>query len=440
MHEDESRLYFEHGLIVGLLNDSNRGVWLSELSESDFSNDLCRTVFSAIKRLFMKRAPIEAVTVYEAATSGEPSQVLLDFISDAQLRSVPDMRYYIDVLKEKALLEGIRDKAQALNYCGADEAARIIGEINGLMVKKRDRQGVGFSDASQMFFDNLNHSYSPLLRWDIGILDDNLRISRGDFIAIGAHPSVGKTLFATQEALRFAKQGLRVGFFSLETSPEKLTERIFSQLAQVDYSHIQTHRIDQWEMKRLMRVAEELNDICFEQIPASGWTVDDIRAYSLAKRFDVIFIDYLQLVRANGGSRFEVVTNVSLDLHTMSQSTGIVVIALAQFSRSDMKDGKPVPPSMSSFRESGQIEQDVDAALLLYLCDPADRNGDRYLKIGKNKNGVCDRCVLVFDGEHQSMYSKRDGEPSKPKRAQAIKNQVKFEELPDDGEEIPFGG
>ena len=84
----------------------------------------------------------------------------------------------------------------------------------------------------------------------------------------------------------------------------------------------------------------------------------------------------------------------------------MTVVALAQLSRPEKtktKDGKPVPPSMSSFRESGQIEQDADVAMLLYPAEPNNNRSNRILKVSKNKEGEKLSLELAFDGATQTL-------------------------------------
>ena len=104
--------------------------------------------------------------------------------------------------------------------------------------------------------------------------------------------------------------------------------------------------------------------------------------------------------------RYAVVTTVSQGLKTFAQSTGTAVVALAQLSRPEKsrdRAGKPVPPSMHSFRESGQLEQDADAAFLVYPSNPDDNSSNRVFKIGKNKEGPRLKMELVFHGDTQTM-------------------------------------
>ena len=121
-------------------------------------------------------------------------------------------------------------------------------------------------------------------------------------------------------------------------------------------------------------------------------------------------MDYLQIVSAQGKSRYEQVTGISIALHTMAQAHGIAVFALVQLSRPEKVGGKLLPPSMASFRESGQLEQDADAALLLWPEDPNENRSGRVLKIAKNKDGERDTLHLAFSGATQTLsLAPKDG-------------------------------
>ena len=132
------------------------------------------------------------------------------------------------------------------------------------------------------------------------------------------------------------------------------------------------------------------------------------------------------------------------------------MVALAQLSRPDRvsRGGKSVPvsPSMQSFRESGQIEQDADAAFLLWQSDPDDNASNRILKLGKNKEGRKFRVELVFHGATQTMaeLDKRPDYSVSAKlsaegrairaanHAAAVSGQVEFKELPAEDDDNPF--
>ena len=76
----------------------------------------------------------------------------------------------------------------------------------------------------------------------------------------------------------------------------------------------------------------------------------------------VVFIDYLQLLEdGKAKDRYQQVTAISIALHELAQTTGILVVALAQLNRGAAHS----TPSAAALKESGQLEQDADAILLL---------------------------------------------------------------------------
>ena len=146
-----------------------------------------------------------------------------------------------------------------------------------------------------------------------------------------------------------------------------------------------------------------------EIIEANGLTVSQIRAKSLARRYDAVYIDYLQKIRPTGAQRnansFEQISGISSDLQNFARQTGTPVIALSQLSRQEKtKAGTAPPPSLSSLRQSGQIEQDADVVMLIYRERPKDSNSRRILNIAKNKEGETNiGLYLSFDGKTQTF-------------------------------------
>ena len=184
-----------------------------------------------------------------------------------------------------------------------------------------------------------------------------------------------------------------------------------------------------------------------ELIQASGMTAQDIRADALARRYEVVYIDYLQLIEPESRkvNRTEQVSAISRSLQKFAHGTGRLVVALSQLSRQEKaSEDKLVEPTMSDLRESGQIEQDADAILLLYLEEPARREESRrILKIAKNKEGTAGKVYLVFDGPFQRFRESAIEEPAPAAKRQTYKRppkeQLDFFDLPGPDEEpMPF--
>lgn len=209
----------------------------------------------------------------------------------------------------------------------------------------------------------------------------------------------------------------------------------------MNLAKIKRSELDESDYQALSIASKRLIKPELELIEAAGMTVADIQAFSLSRRYDAIFIDYLQLIPSpQGRSRYDAVTDVSIRLHQMSQTTGIAVFPLSQLSRPDKdRDGRKAP-NMASLRESGQIEQDADVIMLLYKEDPDRPDSRRVLKIAKNKEGEVGQIYLTFDGNTQTFRESVYDAPAPKPRSEPEYMQVKLGDPPPEGDPWPQQG
>ena len=82
---------------------------------------------------------------------------------------------------------------------------------------------------------------------------------------------------------------------------------------------------------------------------------------------DVLFIDYLQLIRPSNtrDSRVNEISEITQGLKSIAKELNIPVVALSQLSRQvESRDDKR--PQLSDLRESGSIEQDSDVVMFIF--------------------------------------------------------------------------
>ena len=433
----------EYAVIGALLIDqSGIGEVVERLKPDAFSIKPLREVYEAIVKLHFDSSPISAASVLNAV-GADYEPIIKQSVEFAPFAR-SDVPFYAGVLMEQSRLGRIKATAAELAASETMEAANAsMGALNGLMVTRSAVRAVSAEDAATEFCSRMTET-PEYLAWGVPAIDGKVFAERGDLILLGGYPSAGKTLLAVQFALCLSNT-YRVGFFSLETSARKLTDRVMSHMSQVPLLKIKRRDLDDADWEAIAAASADLSKLQFSIIEASGMSVHDIQAVSLNQRFDIIFVDYLQLINEKGKDRYETVTNISQRLHTFSQSSGVAVIALSQLSRPEKQTGKPKPPTMASFRESGQIEQDADVAFILYPSDPDNNYSTRILKIAKNKEGEKAKIEFDFDGATQTM---RVHEPTKGEKcrevrkaiAEAGKNcvgQVKFAEIKESGD-LPF--
>ena len=398
----ERLLTAEQGVLGSMLIDGEAiGPMLAAVRPEDFQRPENRNIFQAFRELYGQGKACDPILVNEYM-GGSYRQYLADLMELTP--TAANAEEYARVLRESSRLWRLRTIGDKLAQAEDLESCRKLADQAGLLLC--DRSEVRKTDMKQglkeFFLRHGGGQQKEFIRWGISWLDERLHIGGGDMVVIGGQASSGKTAFALQLAFHIARQK-RVGFFSYETGNEKLIDRTVACQTLVSYEKVMTDKLEREDMQQIYEMRRELEEPDMEYLEANGWTVSDIGAYAMARRYDVIVVDYLQKIAVTSQGRYlgdyERVSRVSSDLQQLGRQTGRIIIALSQLSRPG-KDG--LGPTMASLRSSGQIEQDADVVLLLYRENEQDAESRRKLVIAKNKDGRANEGTLLeFDGDNQ---------------------------------------
>lgn len=240
-------------------------------------------------------------------------------------------------------------------------------------------------------------------------------------IIIGARPGAGKTAVALNMMYNIARNGYPVTFFSLETTDQKILERLVSSTSNVNMLKIiQKTNISDKEADRVMQSVDRIDKLHgtgFEIIDKAHVTQQDVRQAAM-KQYDkpqVIFIDYLQLLnpdKAQNDRRLDI-EKLSRDLKIIAKENNCVIIALSQLSRG-VEQRQNKRPMLSDLRESGSIEQDANMVMFLYREDYYDEMlqdketgiSEVECNVAKNRDGVVGMVPLNFHKFTQKFTSK----------------------------------
>lgn len=368
---------------------------MTETAESDFSGP-CRSVYKAVRKLFLTGTAVDPVSI--AGVLGSNYRELLMQLMEIT-PTAANIDYYIRLCREQARVLAAQDLGRKIAEAdGVDQIRTLLEQASGLLVDRPSIQVTTMEEALKSFMER--HTATPeYLTWPIRALDDEIYAEPGDLIIFGGRPSTGKSAWALQCAWHWA-QKYKVGFFSLETSAEKLFDRQMSGVARIAMGDIKRNSISDAGWAAVAQQNGAIIATNLELVRAAGMTPADIRAMTVMRGYQIIIIDYLQLLQAPGENRTAQVTNISIALHTMAQSLGVTVVALSQLAREGQNGtGK----GMAALRESGQIEQDADVVMLLSLEKAGEPGGNRVLEIAKNKEGTCPNVLLAFDGMYQTF-------------------------------------
>ncbi len=431
------RLTGQWGVLGSLLIDAPHvaGMVFHGTREEDFTGEL-KTVYQAARRLFLAGRPIDAVTV-GAQLGPEYSQTLIQLMDYTS--TAANVEEYINLTVEEARKARVQSLALSMQQAaGLEDCQAILAEMGQVLASRSDVRRMTLEEGFRDFYDR-QVKEPKLIPWGFESLDEVCRVELGgDFFILGGYPSAGKTALSLQLAWNQAKD-YRVGYFSLETKPEKIIDRLVAAVCNVNFSRIKGHTLTDEDWDACGALSDRFVGRKMEVIQAGGLSVTDIRSMSLAGRYDVIYVDYLQLIAPDDRKRsaVEQISQISVDLHTMAQTTGITIVALSQLTRPDKTSGgSEKAPGMHSLRQSGQIEQDADGILLLYNEVPDDPKSRRCLKVAKNKDGVSGGILyLVLDGAHQRFRLSASQQPTLARRTP--NQQTTLFELPADTP-LPF--
>ena len=394
----------QYSVIGSLLRDPDEcaGEIFQTATPAMFGDKTLRHVFEAARDIWSSGVPVDPVTL-GAKAGKEYSQTIVDCVNLTP--TAVNAGAYLKILREQAQLNAMQVEALSISTADTvEDATESYEKIGKLLAATEDIEDYSLTEMIGMYLDRMNDPTPPdYLHFGMDRLDSALAVTPGMFLIIGADSSTGKTALALQFAVHIARNGKRVGFFSLETPQEPLQNRIMAehQLAGIPVPSSQQKKLSDEDFARAAQVGILSENIPLRVIRKAN-TLEKIRARTLQRRFDVIFIDYVQLIDAQGKERFDVVTKISMGLHRMAQELGVVIVGLSQVTPPEK--GKKVKITVDDLRESRQLKQDADIVLLMTRStDKDDPPEARILEVAKNKDGRRPKLRLNFDPQHMTF-------------------------------------
>ena len=432
MVEQSSRA--EMAVIGSLLIDPKcAGLVFEKLRPENFCDSTYRSLFAAARQVFLEGRPIDPVLVGDRAGSKSYEQTLFDI-----MRLTPtaaNVEEYAQIVQEQSRL--YRLNALGMELAGAkdyQEGLRLLARAEGLLTDNPGRRAFTYTEMIGEYLDRQSREEKPdYIDWGIEPLN-RLKVSPGHFVVLAADSSVGKTALALQMALNVARSGKRVCFFSYETNQMDAIDRMLANAVNVNMSRSKEQRLTTKDIAAVNAEGAASERIPLTLIESGEYTLEELRAETLAGRYQVIFIDYLQLIPAPmRNKRSDEVADISRALRVMAQRLGVTIVALCQVTlpEKDSK-GKRRRLTMDDVAESKQIKRDANEILILDYEEPGKRYGPRVLTVDKNKEGVLGQIRLGFDGEHMRFYPlKQNDQPqeAKAEKPGAVPGQRSFEEL-----------
>ncbi|CCX69718.1 replicative DNA helicase [Prevotella sp. CAG:255] len=456
----------EKMVLGALMVDKDAFSVVSEILHPEtFYEPRSQKIYKAIQTLSLNEDPVDIMTVVEELKR----EGTLDDIGGAgyilelseRVASSAHIEYHAKILAQKYLARQLISFASVIETKAFDETV----DVDELM---QEAEGSLF-ELSQK---NMRQDYTqidPVVKQAVEILqkaaankggltgiptgyakldDYTSGWQRSDLVIIAGRPAMGKTSFALSLAKNIAVDyDTPIAFFSLEMNNVQLVNRLISNVCEIEGKKILNGQLDDEEWKRLDKNVRKLQAAPIYIDDTPGMSIFELRTKARRlvreKGVQVIMIDYLQLMNANGarfGSRQEEVSTISRSLKGLAKELDIPVLALSQLNRTvegrEGIDGKR--PQLSDLRESGAIEQDADMVLFVHRPEyyriftdekGNDLHGKAQIIIAKHRKGGTGDVLLNFRGEFTRFENPTDSDKSPIGGGEIIGSKINGDDL-----------
>ena len=355
------------------------------VSEKDFYHAGPQTVFKAFDKLYSESKPIDLITVFDFLDAnnlvnnlgGRGSAYLASVVNKtlgSEMKATHYAQMVLEYSKKRQLLEAAFKITQGIESVPFNEVygsfqsnitsiagkEKEDGSIKNVLYKLEDIQGknlVNFASGKELL--GLSSGFPTFDKFISGLQPEH-------YWVITAYTSTGKTFMALNILKSVINQGGHAVFYSLEMSQVDLATRLLSMYNKLGTNKIKSGVFSQYEAERDAEAKDTLStkkvalynqyrfveDICLSVI--------NIHA---KEKIDVVFIDYLQHLNCRTGkSKYEKITEASLQLQALAAKLGITIIALSQVDNDSVKNQNS---EVIATKGSGDIAGDADFIIRL---------------------------------------------------------------------------
>jgi replicative DNA helicase len=416
----------EKAILSALVHDfsgSERDRILDELKPSDFFLTESQKLFSHLASEIESGRPIDTASLLATCSDSVTRNIIIDITGTIPSTSSQIDRH-IEKLKElsrlRSITRAIEEAKQKLEH--GEPSIEIATGLETAMREVEtdsDSQALTIAECADRALEGVRAAMDRGCLYS-GIPSGMERLDRicggwqaGQLIGLAARTGEGKTALALQFALHAARnrwdsarkewdgKGHCVVMVELEMSARELGHRAMAHLDGPPMWKMRDgSAMTDFDKVNLAQSRGRLDGLSFFVDDPPRIRLSELRARARRWRkrigMELLIVDLLGKVSPDQKERdrYREVAVVSHGLKALAKELGIPVMAVCQLNRDSVGDGEA---GLHHLRESGDIEQDVDVAILLTKKE----DDTRKLRIAKNRNGFLGLVDLGFDGDHQ---------------------------------------
>lgn len=396
----------EKGLIGCVLLDPQYGMNLvyNRIKAEMFTNDFCQDVYSCMLSLYDNGDTITAVELARLLEDRrrEKDEIVPFLMACSDVVStVVEIKGYANAIESEYKTKQLQKLINNTRF-EPNNIESIIDQMQSTLEDLKKSKTSEIKTLAEIVRENKDKCFNDavgenLIKTGFWKFDECIGgFDGGEMIVIGARPSAGKSAFITQIICNVAETGKKVGYFNLEMGNKQIYHRVLSRYSKIDLSRVQHAKYFlNDEEERFTKANEKIESFSNVTVLTGKSNITEIKSECRHRKFDLVVIDYLQLVVAvrHFENKASEVGEISKQLKALAMELNIPVVALSQMNR---KVRTTDEPSMSELRESGNIEQDASIIALLWnLNEDGILKG---LKVDKNRQGTTMKETLRFEG------------------------------------------
>ncbi len=403
-----------------------------QIDIEDFYLDAHRRIFACMAAVVEDQKAIDIITVTDRLEKrGEVNAVggvayvssLIDGVPHQ-----PSISSYTKIVRDKALLRkaihcGLNIQSQASEHFA--DAQEVISQANeaamNLTLDQRKRLAEPLSAIMPRMLKEL-YEYRKVdaerdaigLRTGLKALDKKTTGYRlGEYVIVSGGTADGKTSMAIQAIIANLYDDVPTLLFSHEMTSEAIAMRILAAVGELEHSELRDSRsVNMFEIEKLPKLCETLGKWPLWVDDASGLHVREIvariRAFVRRNKVKLVVVDYIQLVKGDGESSTERLTDVSGHLREIAKDEKIALLALCQYGRMENKTKRR--PTLMDLKGASSLEQDAHMVLACYR--PQDENmvyrGNDEIIILKQRNGPTGLGAAVTYDKRKLLFEPRE--------------------------------
>jgi len=400
-----------------LIDDARWSDVAAVLTSPMFYREQHRVIYDAMAALTKANRAVDQITLahqLDAKLEGVGGPAYLAHLINAVDTPLHARHYAGIVYRHYQQRETIRLASELANkgYSGDDWTPTMQSLLN--LQSRSDVGGPKSAVAlSDMYMDEVTdwiHGDSPG-GLKTGYIDLDRKLGgmvAGQVYVVAGITGGGKTRFAQGVTLNVAREGTPVLYASLEMAELSLIQRWLAIMAGVEPKRITMSMTTDSERAALMDAWEEFQGLPIYIDDTTSLSVPEIQArVHQIKEVGMVVVDYLALVKSSGrGSAYEKMTEKATDVANMARSLNVPVLELAQINRSP-SDRAVKRPTITDLKDSGQVENDAGAVMLLYyhpkyvtsyyMDEKPELENVLEVLVGKNRFGDEGAVSLFYD-------------------------------------------